>query len=58
MLHCKMYNNDNLLQYLLPFIIAIFDIFAQSMVYTGNNLAGPTVFAIIYSSGGDMVDIL
>ena len=30
--------------------IAIFDIFAQSMVYTGNNLAGPTVFAIIYSS--------
>jgi len=30
--------------------IAIFDLFAQSMVYTGNNLAGPTVFAIIYSS--------
>ena len=30
--------------------IALFDIFAQSMVYTGNNLAGPTVFAIIYSS--------
>ena len=30
--------------------IAIFDIFAQSMVYTGNNLAGPTIFAIIYSS--------
>ena len=30
--------------------IAIFDIFAQSMVYAGNNLAGPTVFAIIYSS--------
>ena len=30
--------------------IAIFDIFAQSMVYAGSNLAGPTVFAIIYSS--------
>jgi drug/metabolite transporter (DMT)-like permease len=30
--------------------IGIFDIFAQSTVYTGNNLAGPTVFAIIYSS--------
>ena len=31
-------------------LIALFDIFAQSMVYTGNNLAGPTIFAIIYSS--------
>ncbi|KAL7462171.1 hypothetical protein ACHAXS_002560 [Conticribra weissflogii] len=30
--------------------IAVFDIFAQSMCYTGNNLAGPTIFAIIYSS--------
>ena len=30
--------------------IALFDIFAQSMVYTGNNLAGPTIFSIIYSS--------
>jgi len=30
--------------------IALFDIFAQSMCYTGNNLAGPTIFAIIYSS--------
>lgn len=30
--------------------IAVFDIFAQSMVYTGNNLAGPTIFSIIYSS--------
>lgn len=30
--------------------IAIFDIFAQSMVYTGNTLAGPTIFSIIYSS--------
>lgn len=30
--------------------IAIFDIVAQSLVYTGNNYAGPTIFAIIYSS--------
>ena len=30
--------------------IALFDIFAQSMVYAGNNLAGPTIFSIIYSS--------
>eukprot|EP00581_Thalassiosira_minuscula_P016103 CAMPEP_0183727148 /NCGR_PEP_ID=MMETSP0737-20130205/24963_1 /TAXON_ID=385413 /ORGANISM="Thalassiosira miniscula, Strain CCMP1093" /LENGTH=492 /DNA_ID=CAMNT_0025958709 /DNA_START=353 /DNA_END=1831 /DNA_ORIENTATION=+ len=30
--------------------IAAFDIFAQSMTYTGNNLAGPTIFSIIYSS--------
>ena len=30
--------------------IAFFDIFAQSMVYAGNNLAGPTIFSIIYSS--------
>ncbi|KAL9179045.1 hypothetical protein ACHAXT_000087 [Thalassiosira profunda] len=30
--------------------IALFDLFAQSMVYTGNNMAGPTIFAIIYSS--------
>jgi hypothetical protein len=29
--------------------IAIFDILAQSLVYTGNNYAGPTIFAIIYS---------
>ena len=30
--------------------IAFFDIFAQSMVYAGNNLAGPTIFSIVYSS--------
>ena len=30
--------------------IALFDIFAQSIVYAGNNLAGPTIFSIIYSS--------
>eukprot|EP00571_Detonula_confervacea_P005676 CAMPEP_0172324096 /NCGR_PEP_ID=MMETSP1058-20130122/50439_1 /TAXON_ID=83371 /ORGANISM="Detonula confervacea, Strain CCMP 353" /LENGTH=484 /DNA_ID=CAMNT_0013040275 /DNA_START=226 /DNA_END=1680 /DNA_ORIENTATION=+ len=30
--------------------IALFDIFAQSMTYTGNNFAGPTIFSIIYSS--------
>ena len=30
--------------------IAVFDIFAQSLTYTGNNIAGPTIFSIIYSS--------
>mmetsp|Transcript_13879 Transcript_13879/g.28060 ORF Transcript_13879/g.28060 Transcript_13879/m.28060 type:complete len:428 (+) Transcript_13879:325-1608(+) len=30
--------------------IAVLDIVAQSMNYTGNTLCGPTVFAIIYSS--------
>ena len=30
--------------------IALFDIFAQSLTYTGNNMAGPTIFSIIYSS--------
>lgn len=30
--------------------IAVLDIVAQSMNYTGNTLSGPTVFAIIYSS--------
>ena len=30
--------------------IAVLDIIAQSMNYTGNTLCGPTVFAIIYSS--------
>lgn len=30
--------------------IALFDILAQSMCYTGNNFAGPTIFSIIYSS--------
>jgi len=30
--------------------IAFFDIFAQSLTYTGNNMAGPTIFSIIYSS--------
>ena len=30
--------------------IALFDIFALSMVYAGSNLAGPTISSIIYSS--------
>mmetsp|Transcript_16078 Transcript_16078/g.24308 ORF Transcript_16078/g.24308 Transcript_16078/m.24308 type:complete len:331 (-) Transcript_16078:183-1175(-) len=30
--------------------IAIFDLIAQAMNYTGTTLAGPTIFAIIYSS--------
>jgi len=31
-------------------LIAVIDIFAQAMNYTGSTLAGPTLFAIIYSS--------
>ena len=31
-------------------LIAIFDLAAQAMNYTGSTLAGPTIFAIIYSS--------
>mmetsp|Transcript_10460 Transcript_10460/g.16919 ORF Transcript_10460/g.16919 Transcript_10460/m.16919 type:complete len:383 (+) Transcript_10460:259-1407(+) len=30
--------------------IAILDIVAQSLNYTGNNVSGPTIFAVIYSS--------
>ena len=30
--------------------IAVLDVFAQSLNYTGNNLSGPTIFAVIYSS--------
>mmetsp|Transcript_19240 Transcript_19240/g.28827 ORF Transcript_19240/g.28827 Transcript_19240/m.28827 type:complete len:445 (-) Transcript_19240:102-1436(-) len=30
--------------------IAVIDVFAQSMNYTGSTMAGPTIFAIIYSS--------
>ena len=30
--------------------IAFFDIFAQTLNYTGASLAGPTIFAIVYSS--------
>ena len=30
--------------------IALFDIAAQSMNYTGASLAGPSIFAIVYSS--------
>jgi hypothetical protein len=31
-------------------VISIIDIFSQSMNYTGATLAGPTIFAVIYSS--------
>ena len=30
--------------------IAVLDVFAQALNYTGNSMAGPTIFAIIYSS--------
>ena len=30
--------------------IALFDIIAQMMNYTGASMAGPTIFAIVYSS--------
>jgi drug/metabolite transporter (DMT)-like permease len=30
--------------------IAVLDVFAQSLNYAGNNLSGPTIFAVIYSS--------
>jgi drug/metabolite transporter (DMT)-like permease len=30
--------------------ISIFDIFAQALNYTGSSFAGPTIFAIVYSS--------
>ena len=30
--------------------IAVLDVFAQSLNYTGNNMSGPTIFAVIYSS--------